>query len=135
MPNTPRGAILANFRNARQYRTGIFVEGWFDVFGLGAMAIPVLGSTITNVQQRLFAKEFGQKGRSGVILLDPEECDKIKTQDTLKEMQQRMPDQIALVKLPPGTDPGTLDRKFMRDYIEQEAKDQGVKVWFSKVKS
>ncbi len=126
--------ILVNFHNAKKYRTGILVEGWFDVYGLGAMSIPVLGKTFTSIQQRLFASEFGKKKkRSGVMLLDPEEFEKEKTKRMRKELADRMDGNLACIKLPKGTDPGSLDRKFMRDFIVQEAKSQGVKVWFEKV--
>ena len=35
---------------------------------------------------------------------------------------------LAVVWLPDGYDPGTMDRRFMRRYVEREALGQGVKV-------
>lgn len=133
MPGMPRGEILANLDNAKHYRTGVLVEGWFDVVGFGPMAMPVLGNSVSPNQQKLFARPFGGPGRSGVLLLDPEEFESHATQRTARALAQRMSGQLAVVKLPEGRDPGNLDRDFMRDYVRDEAADQGVDVGWERV--
>lgn len=133
MPNMPRGAILPNFDHAREFRTGVLVEGWFDVFGFGPMAMPVLGNTISDQQVKTFTAIWGQPGRSGVWLLDPEEYASKATQRNVAKLKEQMPGQLAVVQLPKGTDPGSLDRAFARDYVAEHAKDQGVKVYYERV--
>lgn len=38
------------------------------------------------------------------------------------------------IKLPEHTDPGSLDRKVLKEYIREHALEQGVKVIYKKVK-
>lgn len=128
MPNMPRSTILPNLENAMLFRTGVIVEGWFDVFGFGPMAVPVLGCSLSDRQIRLFATAFGRPGRSGVFLLDPEEIDKPTTQRIIRILRHRLSGQLAVVRLPAGTDPGKLDRAFLRNYVREQAEDQDVQV-------
>jgi len=129
-PNMPKSAFLANLDNAREFHTGVLVEGWFDVFAFGPMAMPLLGKTLSSQQQRDFVAVF--KKRAGVVLLDPEEFDTVATKDLVRKLKARM-EHVAVVKLPPNTDPGSLDRDFLREYVIAEAEDQGVEVSFAKV--
>lgn len=133
MPNMPRGSILSNFDNARQFRTGVLVEGWFDVFGFGPMCMAVLGNTVSEQQISTFSAVWGKPGRSGVWLLDPDAYALKGTQRNIARLKKQMSGQLAVVQLPKGTDPGSLDRAFARDYVEQEARDQDVKVYWERV--
>src|SRR5262245_29351437 len=117
MPNLPRGQILCNYDKARQFRTGVLVEGWFDTFAFGAMAMPVLGNTVSEQQIKTFASVWGKQGRSGVWLLDPEEFETRSIQNTVARLRRQLPGQFAAIRLPKGTDPGDLERDFCRAYV------------------
>lgn len=131
-PGMDRSKLLYNLDNALQYRTGVLVEGPGDVWSFGPMAMACFGSTITGVQQKLFAAAFSRG--SGVLLLDP---DVRKTESKLRKVEEIAESYrlkkafqygIAVVWLPDGTDPGSLERKFLREYVADEAGKQGVKV-------
>lgn len=134
LPGMHKALFVANLDVARNYHTGVLVEGWFDVFGFGPMACPLLGSTMSAVQRRQFAAAFG--ARAGVCLLDPEVFDdpKVgpKARELIADLRTRFSGNFAAVKLPAGTDPGSLDRDFLRDYVTHKARKKGVKVNFAR---
>jgi len=126
MPGTPRRMVVYNIANARRYHTGVGVEGPTDVWSFGPMSCCTLGAGMTHFQKQKITSVF--KDRSFVLLWDPEEYEKEKTQKLIRELEDAFAEGFAAVKLPKGRDPGSLDRWFMRDYVEQEAKKQGVRV-------
>lgn len=126
-PGMSKQFMLFNYDNAVKWRTGVVVEGTFDVFGFGPPAMAVLGSSISDFQQRLLVESF----ETVVILLDPREIDTPRTKATLEAMRQRMgKNRVAAVKLPSGSDPGSLDRHWARDYVQDRAAKQKVKVYY-----
>jgi hypothetical protein len=130
-PGMDRGLTLGNIDMARKYTTGVLMEGWFDVFALGPMGMCYMGDNLTAEQLQVVSGAF--KGRSLVLLPDPEEFDKPAVQRTLRTLRRRLGgDNVAAVKLPEGTDPGSLDRPYLRHYIESEASRQGVRVAWEK---
>jgi hypothetical protein len=133
MPGLKRGQILCNFDHARHFRTGVLVEGWFDVFAFGPMAMAVLGNTVSEQQTRVFTSFWGKAGRSGVWLLDPEEFEAEANRRLVAKLRGVMGKRFAAVKLPPGTDPGSLDRDFCRAHVAEQAARQGVKVYYERV--
>ena len=48
----------------------------------------------------------------------------------IADLRTRFSGNFAAVKLPEGTDPGSLDRVFLRDYVTHKAQKKGVKVCF-----
>ena len=131
MPNMPRGSITPNLDNAKLFHTAVIVEGWFDVFGFGPMAMPVMGNTVSAFQKRDIATAF--RGRAGVMLLDPEEAEKPTTLRAVRELREKFSGQFCAVTLPPGTDPGSLDRDFCREYVREQAAERGVAVSYERV--
>jgi hypothetical protein len=129
-PGTPRRMIIYNFANAIRYRTGVIVEGPTDVWSFGPMACCTLGATMTPHQQRKFLDHFKQ--HSAILLFDPEEYEKPKVQKLITDFSTAFEGGFAAVKLPEGTDPGTLDRDFLRDFVKEQAEEQGVKVSWRK---
>jgi len=125
-----RSRTLYNFDRARNWETGVIVEGPTDVWSFGPMSMCVFGNTMTEIQQQMFLTAFSH--HTGVLLLDPEEFNKKSTQALAARMKLRMPNRFAVVKLPDKTDPGSLDRDFLWDYVKSEAAEQGVKVRFRK---
>lgn len=131
-PGMRRSQFLANLDKAKHFHTGVLVEGWFDVFGFGPMAMPVLGSTVATLQQREFVATFSK--RAGVLLLDPEEIEKRTTVRLVEQLMPQFSGNFAAIKLPRGTDPGSLARDFLREYVADAAKDQGVQVSWGRIK-
>ncbi len=129
-PGMPRRSLIYNLDQAAMYETGIIMEGPTDVWAMGAMGVCTFGSTMTMTQQRVFFTKF--KYRTAVLLYDPEEFEKAGTQKLIKGFHKRMPGKFAALKLPKGTDPGSLGRGFLRDFVYEEAKAQGVIVSYRK---
>jgi uncharacterized protein YueI len=132
MPGMPRRLLLYNFDRAKEWETGVVMEGPTDVWSLGSMGICTFGATMTPHQQRRFVTVF--RKRSAVLLFDPEEFEAKATRKLVEKLEKKLPTNLAKIKLPEGTDPGSLDREFLRDYIASEASKQGVKVRFRRVK-
>lgn len=127
-PGTPRRQILYNLGNAARYRTGVIVEGVTDVWKIGPQAVCTLGATMTTQQQALFRKHFRDHG--GVLLFDPDVKDKVaeSVSAIVENLNSQLKSGFCTVQLPEGTDPGSLDRSFLRPYIAQQAAEQGVTV-------
>lgn len=126
-----RSRCLFNYDGMSQWETGIIVEGPTDVFAMGSMSGCIFGNTMTEYQRRKFLSAF--RDRTGVLLLDPEEYHKKATINLIDDMESRMPGRFCAVKLPDGTDPGSLGRDFLRTFVKEEAAKQGVKVRYRKV--
>ena len=126
-----RSRCLLSWESVREWHTGIIVEGPFDAFRFGSMSCCIFGNSMTVLQKRKFAAIF--RKRSGVLLLDPSECDSKQTHATLEFFRKQMPGNFCAVKLPDNTDPGSLDRSFLKAYVKEQAAMQGVKVRYKRV--
>lgn len=127
-----RSQAIYNFDQMKNWETGIVVEGPADAWRVGPMAGSIFGNTITAKQKQLLLGAF--RRRSLVLLLDPEEFESDKTVETIREFKAEMGNRFAAIKLADGTDPGSLDQTFLRDYVCAAAEEQGVEVHFRKVK-
>lgn len=127
-PGTPRRQILYNLGNASQYRSGIIVEGVTDVWKIGPQAVCTLGAALSGPQQQLFRRSF--RDYAGVLLYDPDVKDKVadSVAGFVDKARQEFKNGFCVVQLPDGTDPGSLDRSFLRPYIAQQAEEQGVTI-------
>lgn len=132
MPGMPRRLLLYNFDAAKRYETCIIMEGPTDVWAMGAMGVCTFGASMNNMQQRRVITVF--RDRTVVLLYDPEEFGSKATRALVDTLELSLSGRLAVVKLPNGTDPGSLDREFLRDYVYTEAKKQGVRVSFRRVK-
>lgn len=126
-----RSKCIYNFDRMKKWETAVIVEGPTDVYNFGDMSGCIFGNTMTETQQRRLLAVFRQ--RTVVLLLDPEEYESRATKRLIETMTAKMPGRFCAVKLPDGTDPGSLDRSFSRPYVKAEAKRQGVKVTYKKV--
>jgi hypothetical protein len=126
-----RSRCVYNFDAMREWQTGVVVEGPTDVFRFGSMAGCVFGNTVTEAQRRKLYSVFGL--RTLVLMLDPEEFEKPRTRETVAFFRQRMGASFAAVRLPAGTDPGSLDRDWQKEYVRARAAEQGVRVVYKKV--
>lgn len=127
-----RSKCILNFDNMKQWQTGVMVEGPLDVCRGGSMFGGFFGNTVTDIQKRRLLAVFG-RDRSLVHLFDPEEFNSRSTERLVAYMTSRMPGRFAAVCLPTGTDPGSLDRDWVKAYVKEQAADQGVKVVYRRV--
>lgn len=130
-PGMDRRFILGNFDIAKKFHTGILVEGWFDVFATGPMAMCMFGNTLTSHQHRDFVAAFGR--RAGVYMIDPEEFGKPTTERAIRKLREAMSGNLVVVQLPQGTDPGKLPRDYLRRYIKAKAQEQAVEISWERI--
>lgn len=132
-PRMKRSKVIGNFDNARKYKTVVLVEGPFDVAGVGPWGGCILGNFVSQQQREMVIASARATGQSVVLLLDPEEYDSESTQVAAAEFGRALPGKFANVRLPDGTDPGSLARDFTLDYVTAEAARLGVPVAFEKL--
>lgn len=129
-PHMKRRNLLYNFDQARKFRTGVIVEGPGDTWSFGPMATCTFGASMSSYQQREFVTAF--RDGSGVLLYDPDllerEVTKAAYHRLVADLAGKFKDGFAPVALPKFSDPGGLDRCFLRAYVTREAKAMGVKV-------
>jgi hypothetical protein len=131
-PGTPRRQVLYNYGNAVNYQTAVVVEGVTDVWRVGPQAVCTLGATMTLQQQSLLVRGF--KDYCGVLLYDPDVIKNAKPKaleklyQLVQDLDSKLNSGFCRVDLPEGTDPGSLDRTFLRTYVAQAAAEQGVTV-------
>lgn len=127
-PGTPRRNVLYNFDNAKKFKTIVVVEGPTDVWRFGPQAVSTLGAALTTQQQSLISRHF--KNLSGVLLFDPDLKDKVmvKTDAAVEQLSKSLKYGFCKVELPEGSDPGSLERKFLRSHVREQAKANDVKV-------
>lgn len=121
-----RSQFIYNFDRMKEWETGILVEGPMDVWRFGLMAGCIFGNSVTQFQRRKLFSEFFK--RTLVLLLDPEEAKSKTTLETISEFEKKMPGRFCFVDLPAGSDPGSLDRAFLRAYVKDQAAKRGVTV-------
>lgn len=126
-----RSKCIYNFGTMREWETAVVVEGPTDAWRFGLMAGCIFGNTVTEVQRKKLLAVFAR--RTVVLLLDPEEFDSKPTRKFVEFMQGRMSGKFCAVKLPDGTDPGKLDREFLREYVREQAAAAGVRVRYKRV--
>jgi hypothetical protein len=131
MPGAQFERLLYNIDVAKNYETGVVVEGPSDVWAGGAPFVGIFKSDVSDYQRRDLFAVFRE--RSLVFCLDPEPDVMKKTAKFLEEHGRDYTGEICAVWLPKGRDPGSLDRDFLRGYITEEAKKQGVTVSWRKV--
>jgi hypothetical protein len=132
-PGTPRRQLLYNLGKARQYRTGVIVEGVTDVWRVGPQAVCTLGASFTPQQQALFKQNFNEY--SGVLIYDPDifaKPNNAQKGENLKEIAARLNADLnsgfCIVQLPGDCDPGESLRSHIWQCIMQQAREQNVQV-------
>jgi|TARA_R110000824_G_scaffold115066_4_gene265996 hypothetical protein len=129
-PGTPKKHILYNLGNAQNYQVGVIMEGVTDVWGLGPQGVCTLGAKMAASQFKLFERKF--KEYAGVLLLDADLSQKepatyAKLAEAANELSPKLKHGFCSVTLPHG-DPGSLDRRFLRSFISEEAAKQNVTI-------
>ena len=143
-PHMRRRFLMYNYDRAKQYRTPWIVEGPIDTWSCGFQAMGAIGKTVSPA---LISKLWKCKFDSVVVMLDPEPDANMlaKKGDRyvhhIEKLASRLEGDrktgpfaggVCRVYLPLGTDPGSLDRDYMKDYVNERAKEQGVKISFAK---
>lgn len=128
-----RSMCIYNWDKAIEWETIVIVEGPSDAWRFGPMAGCIFGNSLTLQQKKKLRAR--KRGRTIVLLLDPEEYESKSTQRTIAEFKKLMGDRFCAVKLPTGTDPGSLNRDVLRAYVKAEAKKQGVIVRYRKLRT
>lgn len=123
-PGTPKNHILYNLGNAVKYKTGVIVEGVTDVWRVGPNAVCTLGASFSKAQQDLFSANFADY--SGILLYDPdikEKAPKIWQSmfSIVNQLNAKFSGGFCSVTLPVGTDPGSMNRTILQNYIKEEA--------------
>lgn len=143
MPGMQTGVHLYNLDRASHWSVGVVCEGVTDVWRFGSMCVCTFGKSLNEEHVKKLAQAF--RGRPVVLLYDPdtkEKGEKAKRdtpewrswQGLLKSVEllrAAFPRRLAVVWLPPGTDPGSMERTWLREYVRAEALRQGVRVAYT----
>lgn len=144
MPNMRRRLLAYNYDRATYYKTPVIIEGPADVWSYGTQSMGCIGKTMSPALVNRLRDRCGDG--SIVVMLDPNPDKKAKERmgdryvhhiEKLAKMlegpkKDRFKLGVCRVYLPLDTDPGSLDPDYMRDYIRDAAKEQGVKISFKK---
>lgn len=139
VPGTRKKYLLYNFERAIQHQTVVVVEGPMDVWGFGPQALGCWGKSMSAPSRQKLVNSL-RDDASVVILLDPKQDEKEKAKghrhhiETLYEqLRPALKGRLLKIYLPDeDSDPGSLDRGFMRELIKEEAAKQNVTVSFNK---
>jgi len=130
-PGMKISRLLYNFDRAKAYETGVIVPEPLDVWAFGAMAVSPFGRPMSEAQRRLFLTVFYK--RSAVLPLRTEEAGTAEMNETVRALTQGMSGQLAVVTLPRGKDAASLGRVVLREYVNEKARAQRVRVRYKKV--
>ena len=133
-PGMKRGQVIYNFDTAKNYKTKVIVEGPPDVWGFGPQAMGIFGKSMANKQRKLL-RSCTKDGDVIVIMLDPDQhaderhkthhIEKLKEQ---LESSSTFAGRVVTVYLPSGSDPGELERGYMRQLTKEAAARQGLEL-------
>jgi hypothetical protein len=120
-PGMRKGQLLYNYDQALRQPLVVVVEGVTDVWKVGPAGVALFGKSASPEQARLLAA--GWHGKPVVVLLDAdatEEAEKVRQQVTALH-----PEQVIVVTLPEGMDPGSCPRDVLWRFVRAEAARQG----------
>jgi hypothetical protein len=120
-PGMRKGQLLYNYDQALRQPLVVVVEGVTDVWRVGPAGVALFGKSASPEQARLLAA--GWHGKPVVVLLDadaPEEAEKVR-----KQVAALHPEQVVVVTLPEGMDPGSCPRDELWGLVRAEAARQG----------
>lgn len=131
-PGMQRSNYAANFDSASRYRSLAVVEGWTDVFSFGPPSICLLSKRVSSRHREILAAYAAAPDVAGIaFMIDPEEFDDVRQATYIAELNEACHGKVAAVRLPDGTDPGSLERGFVRRYAVARAAEQGLHLDFS----
>lgn len=133
----PTADVVYGLGDAARYRTVVIDEGPGDKWAVGPQAGAVFGKFVNAQKARLIAKalEPNIDKHAVVVLLDPD-MDVVQKKAgrphhidvSVKELKRVLKCPVVGIYLPSKTDPGSLERDYMWDYMAFQAKKQGVSI-------
>lgn len=125
MPGLKKQRMFYNFDSAVTQSCAVLVEGVTDTHNVGLAGMATLGSSVSVMQAQLLALHF--TGKPIIMLYDPEAVDETQAA-VLRLMQYCTQSPVIDVKLPDGTDPGSLAHEVIWSHIISQAAARGVRV-------
>lgn len=139
-PGMAKRLIAYGMETALRHPTIGFVEGVTDAWNIGPQAMAVLGKSLSPELARRIVRtmksRFGEEA-AAFVMLDPEWDDqaikkKIHPMQKMAAMLNRLELPTVEVWLPKGSDPGSLDRRVVRDMAIAAGRTRGVPVTFAR---
>jgi len=125
MPGLKKQRILYNFDVASQCPCVVITEGLTDVHRIGNPGVATMGSSLSQQQAQLLAVNCA--GKPIVLLYDPEAVEE--TAIALQRLTAACSQSPVLsVRLPDGTDPGSLPREVNWSIIVSQCSARGVRI-------
>ena len=125
MPGLKKQRMLYNFDRAVLGSCAVLVEGVTDAHSVGASGMATLGSSVSATQCQLLAMNF--TGKPIILLYDPEA--EVETKLAMNRLMQAcVQSPVIDIKLPAGTDPGSLSHDVLWSHIIGQAGQRGVRV-------
>lgn len=138
-PHMCKRLLAYNIERAVQHQTVVIVEGPSDVWSFGPQSLGLLGKAMNPALLSDFVsrlRKYGD-GQVVVVLLDPAPDEKAISKGRphhievlVRQLQEVLYDRVFGVYLPEESDPGKLDRRFMRELIRAEAATRALSVSF-----
>jgi hypothetical protein len=125
MPGLKKTSVLYNLDNALKKPFLVLTEGVTDVHKVGDYSVATLGCSLHSLQRQII--EHYWAGKPVVFLWDPEAIEEHK--DVINEFQQKHAGPVIVVRLPAGTDPGSLATEVTWGYIKHAAEAQHVQLY------
>ena len=115
-PGMPRSYILYNLDRAVSYPALVIVEGPFDVWRVGPMAICTFGSTMSDIQKRRLVA-LGQNKKI-ILLYDGDVAESPKIVDLVFHFKRSIPPgNFFFIKLPRDKDPADLSTEYLHNLL------------------
>jgi DNA primase len=120
-PGMRKGQLLYNYDQALRQPLVVVVEGVTDVWRVGPAGVALFGKSASPEQARLLAA--GWHGKPVVVLLDADAADE--AEKVRRQVAALHPEQVVVVTLPDGLDPGSCPRDELWKYLLDQAIRQG----------
>lgn len=134
MPGMSKGSVVYNIDRSKLFNACIVCEGVVDVWGFGDGAVCTFGHSCSDRQLEIITSAFRRPSRPIVLCFDPEAYEEKHVQALLHNPRLLAHSGgFAHVKLPEGTDPGSTERRVLRQYVKEQVAKQGITLSFRKV--
>lgn len=125
MPGFPKSRMIFNQDRARRHLFGVVVEGVFDAFRVGTRAVALFGKSMSQTQRELAVSFWGQGALC--IALDSDALEDLERLGQIMS-PMRFKNGSFIVPMPPGQDPGSMEREELWRLITTHARNRGVQL-------
>lgn len=133
MTGMPKSELIYNLDRSRWFDCCVIVEGPTDVWRFGDGSVCTFGTSLSDYQARLLTGLFRNPARPIVLLYDADAQEKPVVKKILENPRLlRHSGGFYPLWLPSG-DPGSLNRKFLREFVRRSLRELGVNVKFKQV--